>query len=235
MHDLTRLSPSQQRVLLLLAEGHTAKSIATELRMTEGAVNERLREARRKTGVGSSRELARRLRGANAAPLEIRPKEIGVAAPAALTDTRGHRWGRRWGWPVVLGAFAMITFASAIGALAALAVAHGPPAPGNTPPRVVSTYPAANARVPAGKLALSVTFDRPMRNASYSFVRRDSNSFPICGTKPAQSADRRTFTLACVVEAGRGYEVGFNSDRNRNFVGQDGVPATPAVLRFSAR
>ena len=60
--DLKRLTKNERQVLRLLAEGHTAKTIATELAVTPTAVNERLREARRKTGVGSSRELARLLR-----------------------------------------------------------------------------------------------------------------------------------------------------------------------------
>ena len=59
MIDLSRLNEAERRVLRLLAEGHTAKSIAAELATSPAAVNERLREARRKTGVGSSRELAR--------------------------------------------------------------------------------------------------------------------------------------------------------------------------------
>jgi len=57
--DLGRLSAAERRVLELLAEGHTAKSIAGLTEQSEGAINERLRSARRKTGVGSSRELAR--------------------------------------------------------------------------------------------------------------------------------------------------------------------------------
>ena len=57
MIDLSRLNEAERRLLRLLAEGHTAKSIATELGTSPAAVNERLREARRKTGVGSSREL----------------------------------------------------------------------------------------------------------------------------------------------------------------------------------
>jgi DNA-binding CsgD family transcriptional regulator len=237
MHDLTRLSDSERRVLLLLAEGHTAKTVAAALGMTEGAVNERLREARRKTGVGSSRELARLLRGVETEPQEIRPKQIGVAATAPSIDTQGRQRGRRLGWPVILGAFAMITLASAIGALAALTLAPGSKVPGPAaPPRVVSTYPAADARVPAGKLVLSVTFDRPMRPGGYSFIMRDRQSFPTCGKAPVRSADGRAFSLECVVAAGRTYEVGFNNDRSRNFVGlADGVPATPAVLRFSTR
>ncbi len=72
--DLSRLNDAEQRVLRLLAEGHTAKSIARELETTPTAVNERLREARRKTGVGSSRELARLLK-----TQENRHQQIGVA------------------------------------------------------------------------------------------------------------------------------------------------------------
>lgn len=74
MQGLDRLSKAERQVLLLLSEGHTAKSIATTLGATEAAVNERLREARRKTGVGSSRELARLLKAQ-----ENRDNLIGVA------------------------------------------------------------------------------------------------------------------------------------------------------------
>lgn len=55
------LSPSELEILRLLASGHTAKSIAARLGRTEAAINERLRDARRKTGIGSSRELTRLL------------------------------------------------------------------------------------------------------------------------------------------------------------------------------
>lgn len=55
------LNTRELEVLRLLAEGHTIKSIAAQLDRTEASINERLRDARRKTGVGSSRELARQL------------------------------------------------------------------------------------------------------------------------------------------------------------------------------
>lgn len=61
-HSLAaKLSARELEVLRLLAEGHTIKSIAVQLGRTEASINERLRDARRKTGVGSSRELARQL------------------------------------------------------------------------------------------------------------------------------------------------------------------------------
>ena len=59
MSDLSHLNDGECRVLALLAEGHTVKSIANMTGWTVAAVNERLRSARRKAGVGSSRELAR--------------------------------------------------------------------------------------------------------------------------------------------------------------------------------
>lgn len=55
------LSDREREVLRLLAFGHTVKTIAVQLGSTETAINERLRDARRKTGIGSSRELARLL------------------------------------------------------------------------------------------------------------------------------------------------------------------------------
>ena len=53
------LSAKELEILQLLAMGHTGKSMAARLGQSEAAINERLRDARRKTGVGSSRELAR--------------------------------------------------------------------------------------------------------------------------------------------------------------------------------
>jgi DNA-binding CsgD family transcriptional regulator len=80
--DLDRLNEGERRVLRLLAEGHTAKSVANVTGSTPAAVNERLGEARRKTGVGSSRELARLLRAQ-----ENRPEKIGVGRAATAPQT----------------------------------------------------------------------------------------------------------------------------------------------------
>jgi DNA-binding CsgD family transcriptional regulator len=100
--DLSSLNDAERRVLLLLAEGHTAKSIATISGGSVGAVNERLREARRKTGVGSSRELARLF------AQESRDKEIGVAR--AMPSPRGEEpaGANRSGQLVTKGLLAML-------------------------------------------------------------------------------------------------------------------------------
>lgn len=99
--DLSRLNGAEQRVLRLLAEGHTAKSIANTIGCSPAAVNERLREARRKTGVGSSRELARLLKAQ-----ENRDEKKGVAErrmPAALLQPPAAEL-----WRPHMGVFVMI-------------------------------------------------------------------------------------------------------------------------------
>jgi len=76
------LTESELEILRLLAAGHTAKSIAARLGRTETAVNERLRDARRKTGIGSSRELARLL-----AAQKILDKNIDLPPPDMATES----------------------------------------------------------------------------------------------------------------------------------------------------
>jgi DNA-binding CsgD family transcriptional regulator len=80
--SLAVLNDNELEILHLLANGHTAKSIAASLGRSETAINERLREARRKTGVGSSRELARLLDAQ-----KIWDKNIDLSAGAPSGDT----------------------------------------------------------------------------------------------------------------------------------------------------
>ena len=75
---LDRLNAVERDLLGLLGRGHTAKSIATLRSMSEAAVNERFRSARRKTGIGSSREIARLI-----VAQENRHDFIGLARTAA--------------------------------------------------------------------------------------------------------------------------------------------------------
>lgn len=56
---VSTLNDRELEILRLLSAGHTAKSIAAATGLTVNAVNDRLRDARRKCGAASSRELAR--------------------------------------------------------------------------------------------------------------------------------------------------------------------------------
>ncbi len=75
------LTNRELEVLRLLAAGHTAKTIAHRLGRSETSINERLRDARRKTGVGSSRELARILDAQ-----KIWDKKIDLSTEGAASD-----------------------------------------------------------------------------------------------------------------------------------------------------
>lgn len=75
------LTEKELEILRLLTAGHTVKSIAVRLGRSETSINERLRDARRKTGIGSSRELARRL-----ASQKIWDKNIDLSTRSSPTD-----------------------------------------------------------------------------------------------------------------------------------------------------
>jgi DNA-binding CsgD family transcriptional regulator len=78
---LACLNDKEREILGLLVAGHTVKSIATRLGRSEASINERLREARRKTGVGSSRELARLLDAQ-----KNRDRKTDLASPTGSQD-----------------------------------------------------------------------------------------------------------------------------------------------------
>ncbi|WP_313538783.1 helix-turn-helix transcriptional regulator [Sphingomonas sp.] len=78
--DDNALTKGEKTTLRLLLAGHDAKLIARELGLSVHTVNERLRDARRKLGVASSREAARRLAESDAAD----PQSLGTC-----------RWGFR--------------------------------------------------------------------------------------------------------------------------------------------
>ncbi|MFM9935833.1 MAG: helix-turn-helix transcriptional regulator [Novosphingobium sp.] len=93
---LAALTEKELEILRLLTAGHTVKSIAVRLGRSEASINERLREARRKTGVGSSRELARQLdaqknwdRNIDLSPM--RSPANGMEQPARTGSLRSKR------------------------------------------------------------------------------------------------------------------------------------------------
>ena len=77
------LTEKEKGTLRLLLSGHDAKSIARQLGLSVHTIHERLRDARRKMSVSSSREAARLLHQIEGPPPELLgEKPIGDAAPA---------------------------------------------------------------------------------------------------------------------------------------------------------
>ncbi len=91
------LTDKEKDALRLLLRGHDAKSSARELGLSVHTVNERLREARRKLGVTSSREAARVLMAAEgAAPESLGDKDFGDALTPAPSAEVSASATRRW-------------------------------------------------------------------------------------------------------------------------------------------
>ncbi len=77
--DPWSLTEKEKQTLRLIVRGHDAKSIARALDLSVHTINERLRDARRKMAVSSSREAARMLLAAEGgdAPLVPGPENLG--------------------------------------------------------------------------------------------------------------------------------------------------------------
>ena len=105
------LTAKEKEALRLLLNGHDAKSMARLLGLSVHTVNERLRDARRKLGVTSSREAARLLREREGqTPELLGDKTFGDAAPGGLAQVfhqpvQGSGSRRRAGW--IVGGIAM--------------------------------------------------------------------------------------------------------------------------------
>ncbi len=131
------LSEREKQTLRLILRGHDAKSAARELGLSVHTVNERLRDARRKLGVTSSREAARRLLAEEgAAPENLGDKALGDAPQdkAAESGVSAHqRWAGRRPALILVGVLAMSLIFAALLAPASpvslLAPAAPPPAP----------------------------------------------------------------------------------------------------------
>lgn len=105
--NIDALTEKEKQTLRLIVRGHDAKSIARELDLSIHTINERLREARRKMAVSSSREAARALFEEEGglgdfSPDFLGPKQIGDADGAAavelmsMPENGGGRKRRVW-------------------------------------------------------------------------------------------------------------------------------------------
>jgi DNA-binding CsgD family transcriptional regulator len=132
VHDgISALSEKEKQTLRLIVRGHDAKSIARKLDLSVHTINERLRVARRKMAVSSSREAARLLLAAEGGHELPDPTLFGNSEIGEFADPgrRVHGTGRVLPRPqIILGVLLM---ALALGLLAFAAM-----------PKIVSTAPS---------------------------------------------------------------------------------------------
>jgi DNA-binding CsgD family transcriptional regulator len=212
------LTEKEKETLRLLASGYDAKSMARHLGLSVHTINERLRDARRKMAVSSSREAARQLRDVEAHdPQLLGDKALGAAIPASspqpVSQAKDRRLLRRSGW--ILGAFAM-TFPLAILALASLSG----PADTAVPAPTAST--AETAAVDAARQWLALV-DAGDWKASYAATG---------------SAFRKLNSLEQWTSAGQGAHGKLGAASSRQLMTADYSPAPPHgvwTLRFRSR
>ncbi len=105
------------------------------------------------------------------------------------------------------------------------------------PPIVLATNPPTLATdVPPDLDAITVTFDRPMTDKSWSWTG-GGDTFPKIprGKRPTYDKTRMTCTLPVRLEPGKVYWVGINSPSHRNFRGHNGVPAKRYAILFATK
>ena len=137
---IDQLTEKEMETLRLIVRGHDAKSCARELDLSVHTINERLRAARRKLDVTSSREAARLLfESEQQHPENIVYTPMGGAAAADILDapnaTKSGRNPALWiGGALIMSILALVV---------AMAMSASSPAPGVNPPPGEATPPYA--------------------------------------------------------------------------------------------
>jgi len=102
-----------------------------------------------------------------------------------------------------------------------------------THPSVVKTTPVAfTDNVPSDLKEITVTFDRPMMDESWSWTKRGEETFPDVG-KPFYDEAKTTCTLPVTLRPGKVYWVGINAPGCVYFQTADHVPAKRHVILFA--
>lgn len=149
---LDALTDKEKDTLRLIVRGHDAKSAASELDLSVHTINERLRQARRKLDVTSSREAARLLLESEEAPPEsLAYKALGDAPPGApdqspATSRAPHSRGSKR-WPPAAAWIAGVLIMSILTLVLGLALAgqHAPDATVDRDGQLAAVTAAASA------------------------------------------------------------------------------------------
>lgn len=217
---LASLTDKERQTLRLIARGHDAKSTALHLGLSVHTINERLRIARRKLSVTSSREAARLLLDREEAThCFLADKDLGEAEPASdmgwIEPAKDGRKTRRR-FASILAGGAVISLILAVLTI----IANSADAP-------------RSAVADAGAAATSV--DPAVAQAARSWLElvdlgRWSESWEAAG-----SAFKRLNTVEQWLSASEQARVPLGAALSRTVLAQENLPAPPSgyeVLRF---
>lgn len=214
------LTEKEKETLRLLVHGYDAKSMARHLGLSVHTINERLRDARRKMAVSSSREAARQLHEVEGRdPEYLGDKALGDAATApGMTDistpTEVPGPSRRFGW--IVGGVLM-SFSLALLALSSLSGTVGAPA----------VAPSATPSAPAAETAA-------VKAARQWLALVDASDWKGSWTATSQSF-RSQNTLDVWTKVSESARVPLGAVVSRQLISEEDIPAPPAgyqVVKF---
>ncbi|WP_313336345.1 DUF4019 domain-containing protein [Sphingobium yanoikuyae] len=225
---LWALTEKEKQTLRLMVRGHDAKSIARSLDLSVHTINERLRDARRKMAVSSSREAARllleaegapdasppdflgdRLLGADAAPVEVDQHEAPVVGVGPADRRR----------PILLGVLLMT---SVLGLLALAALPDAAPTPQSTLQAMPAAAQAHKAEVVDAARQWLALIDQDKWAESY---------------RGTGSAFQKLNTVQVWTEVSQTMRGRFGTLQSRSLLSQEELPAPPhgyEVVKFRA-
>jgi len=212
------LTEKEKETLRLIVRGHDAKSTARHLGLSVHTINERLRFARRKMAVSSSREAARLLLNEEGeAPHSLADKDLGDAEAAAdeppLALPEDHRAaGRRLAW--IIGGTIIMSLL-----LAALLLPQTAPTTAPAPAPQPAVTPAQSDTIAAAQRWLAML---------------DAGDWRASWLATAQSF-RDLNTLETWTAASEQARAPLGEVRSRSVLAYDSVPAPPhgyEIVRF---
>ncbi|MBY0519350.1 MAG: DUF4019 domain-containing protein [Sphingomonas sp.] len=225
-HDgLWALTEREKQTLRLIVRGHDAKSVARNLGLSVHTINERLRDARRKMAVSSSREAARLLLEAESGAAVPSPELLGDMAMGAdgiaagrdqgATSISGVGVSSRRPWIIV--GVSLMTFALGLLALAVL------PETAQSPSQTAGAVATPNAQVAETAREWLALLDQFRWEETY---RSTGTAFQRLNTVQAWAAasEQARRPLGAVL--------------SRTFASQEYLPAPPAgyeVVKFRTR
>ncbi|WP_066820914.1 helix-turn-helix domain-containing protein [Sphingomonas mali] len=225
-HGFGSLTEKEKQTLRLIVRGHDAKSIARSLGLSVHTINERLRDARRKMAVSSSREAARLLfeseggEPGSPTPELFGDRGIGEAASRVGVDqgrapVSGAGRVTRHPW-IVIGVLLMTL---ALGLLAFVALPQAASAPSSTP---VAADAKPNAEVVDAARQWLALVDQDRWDDSY---RATGASF------------RKMNTTQVWADVSEKMRAQFGAAKSRTFLSEQYLPAPPygyEVVKFRA-
>lgn len=218
---LHALTEKEKDTLRLLLAGHDAKSMARHFGLSVHTVNERLREARRKLAVGSSKEAARLLREAEGpAPQSVGDKPFGDAGAAPGGEKGGEPGAPLFATPRkawAIGGLAMLSLA-----LAVLVIAQVPEPARQRPAVAPTPVVAETAATQAARQWLALV---------------DAGDWPGSWAATAPSF-RAANTVEAWQSASASARVPLGAALSRRLVAQEMIPAPPSgyqLVRFRTR